>query len=260
MVAAHLVDAQRGAVRRPRVLLVRGGPADDRPQRDEGRRLGVLPGGQEGPVERFDVLVVAAVGRAPGQPLHVPAVGLVPRADVLRLGDVRVILDRDRVVVVQHDEVPELLMTRERGRLVTDALLDIPVRDEAVDIVVEQAGPQGGVRVEQAVLAARAHGHADGVAEALAERPGGGLHAGREPVLGMPGRDAAPGAVALQVIERQPVPGQVELDVQGEAGMPAGQDETVSARPVGIGRVVPEQALVEQVGRRGQAHRRARVA
>ena len=52
----HLGHAERGPVRRAGVLLVRGGPADDRAQRDERRRLGVLLGVQEAP------------GTAPGRP------------------------------------------------------------------------------------------------------------------------------------------------------------------------------------------------
>ena len=44
-----------------------------------------------------------------------------------------------------------------------------------------------GVRVEQAALAAGGHRHADRVADALAERAGGGLHAGGVAVLRVPG-------------------------------------------------------------------------
>ena len=219
----------------------------------------MLPGVQERLVQRWHVLVIA-VGPAPVDPLHVPAVGLVARGYVLGLGDAGVVLDRDLVVVVEHDEVAELVVARERGHLVADALLDVPVGDEAVDEVVERAGAGGGVRVVQAPLAAGGHGHADRVAEALPERAGGGLHAGGEPVLRVPGRDAAPGPQRLQVIQGQPVPGQVQLDVQGEAGVPAGQHEAVATHPVRIGRIVPEQPLEEQVGRGRQAHRRARVS
>ena len=241
------------------VLLVRGRPADDRGQRDERRRLGVLPGRLQRLVQRLDVLVVPVRG-APAQPLHVPAVGLVAGGDVLGLGDVRVVLDGDVVVVVQDDEVAEPVMPGQRGHLVADAFLDVAVGDERVDVVVERAASGLGVRVVQAPFPPRGHGHADRVAEALAQRAGGGLHAGRQAVLGVPGRDAAPGAVGLQVIQGHPVPGQVQLDVQGEAGVPAGQHEAVAARPVRIRRVVPEHALEKQVGRRGQAHRRPRVA
>ncbi len=188
-----------------------------------------------------------------------PAVGLVARADIFGLGNVGVVLDGDLVVVVEDDEVPEPVMARERGHLVADALFDIAIGDEAVDVVVEQAGARLGVRVEQPALTAGGHRHADRVADALAERARGGLHTGGQPVLRMPGRNAAPGAVSLEVIQRQSVPGQVQLDVQGEAGVPAGKHEAVAARPVWVGRVVPQQTLEEQVGRWREAHRGAGV-
>ena len=117
-----------------------------------------------------------------------------------------------------------------------------------------------GVRVEQAALAAGGHRHADGVADALPERAGGGLDAGGVPVLGVAGGERAPGAQRLEVVELQAVAGQVELDVEGQAGVPAGQHEPVATGPVRVGRVVPQVALEEQVRRRRQAHRGAGVA
>ena len=78
-----------------------------------------------------DVLVVAVRACAPVDPLDVPAVGLVAGGDVLGLGDLGVVLDRDLVVVVEHDEVAELLVAGQRGGLVADALLDVAVRGEA---------------------------------------------------------------------------------------------------------------------------------
>jgi len=96
--------------------------------------------------------------------------------------------------------------------------------------------------------------HADRVRDALPERPGGGLHPRGEPVLGMTGGAAAPGAVVLDVVQRQPVPGQVELQVEGEAGVPAGEHEPVPAQPLRVGGIVPEDPLEQQVRRGRQAH------
>ena len=77
--------------------------------------------------------------------------------------------------------------------------------------------PGGGVGVEQAALAAGGHRHADRVADALAERAGGGLDAGGVAVLRVARGLAAPGAQRLEVVELEAVAGEVELDVQGEA-------------------------------------------
>ena len=120
--------------------------------------------------------------------------------------------------------------------------------------------PGRRVRVEQAALAAGGHRHADRVADALAERAGGGLDAGGVPVLGVARGQRAPGPQRLEVVELEPVAGQVELDVEREAGVAGGEDEPVAAGPVRVGRVVPQVALEEQVRRRREAHRRAGVA
>ncbi len=151
-------------------------------------------------------------------------------------------------------------MAGERGRLAADALLQVAVAGEAPDVVVERARAGGGVRVEQAALAAGRDGHADRVADALAERAGGGLHAGRVAVLGVAGGERAPLPQRLEVLEGQPVAGEVQLDVQGEAGVSAGQHEPVPPGPGGVGRVVPQHALEQEVGGGSQAHRGAGVA
>jgi hypothetical protein len=60
----------------PVFSLVRRGPADDCPQHDQRRAAGLGPGGGQRVVDRRQVLAVADM-------LHVPAVRLVPGADVL---------------------------------------------------------------------------------------------------------------------------------------------------------------------------------
>ena len=185
-----LVLAQRRAVGGAGVLLVRRGPADDRPQHDQRRAAGLGPGGGQRAVDRRQVLAVVDV-------LHVPAVGLVPRADVLGERDVGVVLDRDPVGVVDQDQVPQLLGAGQRGRLAADTLLEVAVGGERPDGVVEHALALGGVGVQQAALAAGGHRHADGVADALAQRAGRRLHARCVVDLGVARRPGAPGAQRL---------------------------------------------------------------
>ena len=91
--------------------------------------------------------------------------------------------------------------------------------------------PSGGVRVEHAALAAGGHGHAHRVADALAQRPGGGLDAARVAVLGVTRGQRAPRAEGLQVVELQAVAGQVELDVEGEAASGPRTGRTGRGRP-----------------------------
>ena len=135
-----------------------------------------------------------------------------------------------------------------------------PSEAEGVDEVVERRVAEGGVGVEEAVLAAGGHRHADGVADALAERTGGGLDAGRVAVLRVARGLAAPRAQRLEVLELEAPAAEVELDVERHARVAARQHEPVAARPVRVGRVVAHHLLEQEVRRRSQAHRRAGVA
>ena len=79
------------------------------------------------------------------------------------------------------------------------------------------------------------------------------------PYSGWPGRLAAPGAQRLEVLELEAPATEVELDVERQAGVAAGEHEPVASGPVRVGRVVPHHLLEQQVRRRRQAHRRAGV-
>ena len=72
-------------------------------------------------------------------------------------------------------------------------------------------------------------------------------------------RQRAPGAQRLEVLQLEPVAAEEQLDVLGQRGVPARQDEPVAAEPRGVGRVVRHDVLEEQVRGRSQAHRGAGV-
>ena len=192
--------------------------------------------------------------------LHVPAVGLVAREHVLAECDRRVVLDRDVVVVVEQDQVAEFLVPGERGRLARNALFHAAVAGDDVDEVVERRLARRGVGVEQATLAARCHRHAHAVGDALAERAGSHLDAGGVVVLGVARRARLPRPQRLEVGQFEAVAGQEQLAVLRQRRVPVGQDEPVAADPLRIGRIVTHHALIEQVGQRRQAHRRAGMA
>ena len=127
-------------------------------------------------------------------------------------------------------------------------------------MVVERALTGGGVWVEQTPLTSSGHRHSDGAGQALAERAGGDLDALGVSVLGVGGGLGAPGAQGLQVGELQAVAGEIKLDVEGQARVPAGQDEPVAPEPLVVGGVVSHQVLEQGIGHRRQAHRRAGVS
>ena len=189
--------------------------------------------------------------------LHVPAVGLEARADVLGEGEVGGAVDGDVVVVVEDDELAELQVAGERGGLAADALHHVAVAGEDVGEVVHHAR---AVTVERGAEEALGDGHADGVGEALAERTGGGLDAGRVPVLGVAGRLAAPLAERLQVVEGQVVAGEVEQGVEQHARVAGGEHEAVAVGPGRVGRVEAQVAREQHVRHGGRAHGHAGMA
>ena len=79
-------------------------------------------------------------------------------------------------------------------------------------------------------------------------------------VLRVAGGERAPLPEQLEVVQRQAVAGQEQLDVERQAGVPAAEHEPVAAEPGRVGRVVAQQPLEQQVGGRGQAHRGTGVA
>lgn len=61
-------------------------------------------------------------------------------------------------------------------------------------------------------------------------------------------------------MEFEAVAAEVELQVQRQAGVAARENEAISSRPGGIGRVVAQELLEEQVESGRQAYCGARVA
>ena len=177
--------AERFAVRLLGVLLVWRADADVRARDDEVR----LAATEDREIERrADLLGVVTV-----DVLHVPAVGFVALSDVLREREARVAVDRDVVVVVEEDDVVETEVRGEAAGFAADALHHVAVGGDAEDASREE-------RCAPTIEARREHlerrRDADGVRNALPERPGGHLDAGCDVVLGMPRRLRTPLAEA----------------------------------------------------------------
>ena len=115
------------------------------------------------------------------------------------------------------------------------------------------------VAVELLRQPALGDGHAHGVRQPLAERAGRRLDAGREAVLRVAGRDRAPLAERLDVLEAHPVAREVEHRVQEHRRVAGAQHEAVAVRPGRVRRGVAEVTRPQRVGHRRHAHRRARV-
>ena len=159
------------------------------------------------------------------------------------------------------DQVAELLVAGEAGRLATRR----PLRGRRPSRTRRWCGRTGWCRGRRPGRTGRARGAPPSPCRPRFRRPG---RAGRSststptvwPCSGWPGGQAAPLAQVLEVFEGQAVAGQVQLDVERQAGVAAGQHEPVAADPGGVGRVVAKQSLKQQICRGRKAHRGARVA
>jgi hypothetical protein len=233
-----------------RALLVGRRPADDRLDADERRPLLLAHGLVDRHLERGQV-----VGVVDG--LHMPAVGLEALGDVLGVeAQVGRTVERDVVVVVDIDDPPEAELAGQRGRLGGDPLHEVAVGDDGEDAVVLDLGPE--VRAQEAL----GHRHPDSVGEALAEGARRDLHAGSDVdavALGVAGRQRAPLAEVLQLLERQVVAAEVQHRVQEHRAVAGGQDEAVAVGPRRVGGVVLHDAREEQVGDGSHRHRQPRV-
>src|SRR5690606_1319679 len=101
---------------------------------------------------------------------------------------------------------------------------------------------------------------ADGVGEALAQRPGGGFDAAGDEVFRMPRGAVAELAEVLQLFQRQVVAGQVQQRVLQHRTMPVGQHEAVAVEPLRVARIVVQVVVPQHFGDVGHAHGHAGMA
>jgi hypothetical protein len=245
------------------VVLVRGPPADVAVH-DEERRP--VSGGQEAVKRPAEQLLVVGVG----DPDDIPAVTLEAAGGVVGKRQGGVALDGDVVVVVDPAEVGEPQVSRQRRRLVRDALHHAAVAAQGVDVKVDQVLEPGPIEARGHPPAGDGHAHAGG--QSLAERAGGGLDAAGPAVLRVTGAAAVQLPEALDRLQRygrltqrlvlladRLHPGQVQQRVQQHRGVARREDEAVAVGPDQVLRVEAQEVLPQAVGHRRHGHRRARV-
>ena len=146
-------------------------------------------------------------------------------------------------------------MAGDRDRLVADALHQVAVGGDDVGAVVDDVVAE--LRRHQAL----GERHADGVAEPLAERAGGGLDAGGDEILRVAGRLRAelpeiPDLVHGHLLDAE----EEEHGIEQHRAVAGGEHEAVAVRPARLGRVELEVAGEEHRGHVGHAHRHAGMA
>ena len=240
-----LLGAERRAMRFFAALAVRRPETDHRAAGDQ-RRPVAAAGPFDGGCDGFGIVAVDPAGR--------PSGGLEPCELVIRARQRRRAVDRDFVVVEQHDQAIEPEMAGQRDRLVAEALHQAAVAcdhiGEVIDAVVAEA------RIHQPF----GERHADCRGDALPERPGGGLDARRVAILGMSRRLRSPLPEGLELVRRHAlVARQVQQRIQQHRAMAGGQHKTIAIRPRRVGRIEFEEPRKQNGSDVGHAHRHARM-
>ena len=245
---ADVLLAQRLAVHVGGPHLGRG-PADDGADADERRALRLLHPGVDGPLELGQLVGVADLD-------DLPAVGLEALRDVVGVRPLGRSVERDRVVVVDVDDLAQPEVAGQRGGLVGDALHEVAVGADRERVVVHD------LRAVALAQEALRHRHPDAVGEALPERAGRDLDAGRHVdlvALGVARGQRPPLAEALELVQRQVVAREVQRGVEEHGPVAGAEHEAIAVRPLGVGGVVLHDPREEQVRGRGHRQRQAGV-
>ncbi len=189
--------------------------------------------------------------------LHMPAVRLEALGPIFRVGQIRAAFDGDVVVVIEIDELAQLEVAGQTGGLAGNALHQIPVPTDGVDVMVHHVEAGAVVALGQPALG---HSHAHARGKTLAQRTGRGLDARSVAIFRMARCLAPPLAEVFQLFQRQVVAGEVEQAVEQHGAMPGAEDEAVPVAPLGVGRVVAQEVGPQSEGGLGHAHWHPRVA
>jgi hypothetical protein len=197
-----------------------------------------------------DLAMVVAVHR-----LDRPAGGLEARDLVARLRDGRLAVDGGVVVVEQDGELGKLQAARQADRLVADPFHQATVAGDHPGAVVDEIIAEAGGQMTLG------HGHADGGGEALAQRAGSRLDAGRVAILGMAGGVGAELPEVADLVHRHGLEaGQVEQGVDQHRAVAGREHEAVAVGPAGLRGVILQEPAPEHGGHVGHAHGHALVA
>jgi hypothetical protein len=149
----------------------------------------------------------------------------------------------------------ELQAAGQADRLVADALHQAAVAGDHPGAVVDDVLAEAGGQVRLG------HGHADGGGQALAQRPGGGLHARGVVHFGVARGQRAPLPEVLDLLHRHGLEaGQVQQGIEQHRAVAGRQHEAVAVGPVGLGGVELQELAPQHRGDVGHAHRHALVA
>ena len=161
------------------------------------------------------------------------------------------------VVVVDTNQIAELQVSCQRRRLAGNTFHGTSISKEAEGVVVDQLESW---LVEHASGVCLSDSKTDSIGEALSERSSRHLDTGRIVRLRVARRYAVDLAEVLEVVHAELVAEEVEEGILQHASVAIGQHEAIPIEPRRILRVEGHELVEEDVGHRGHAHGRTRVA
>ena len=186
--------------------------------------------------------------------VDVPSIRPEPQRGVVAVCEFGRTVDRDVVVVVDHDQSAEAKMACEGGRLVAEALHETAVTNDAEGVVVTNLGAEPSPQVRFS------HRHANGVSESLRQRPRGDLDARGMATLGVARGNRPPLAESFEVFETKPVAREVQQRILQDRRVTVGENETITIEPLGLLRRILHHTSPQNMSQGSKRHRRARVA
>ena len=217
-----------------------------RPARSRAVRLGRRDRGVHG------LHVVAVDVR-----LHVPAVRLETPRGIVGEPALGLPVDRDAVVVVEHDQLAETPRACKRAGLVRYAFHQAAIAHERISSVVDDLVPCAVEARGDQPLRER---HPDGVREALSQRTGGGLDTRCHAVFGMSGGFRVQLPEMAQLVDRQVVAREVEQAVEQHRAVAVREHETVAVGPRRMRRMMAQVPVPERERDFGHPHRHSRMS
>ena len=194
----NLIGAQGFAVRLGGVHAVGTALADMRFTSNQCGFVSAVFGCRDGAADRLHIVAVHAD--------DTPAISLEASRCVVNEPRRDLAVDGDTVVVVQGDELVQLPRTRQGAGLVADALHHAAVTHEHIGVVVDD-GMVWAVELGSQQFFGQRHAHR--VGDALAQRAGGGFHAGGDAHLRVPCGFAVQLPEVFQLAHGQVVAGEV---------------------------------------------------
>ena len=156
-------------------------------------------------LRRYDGLLNTLHIVAVHHPLHMPAVRLEAVVNILGKAPVGRPIERDQIVVVKHNQLAQPERSRQRGRLMRQALHQIAVAAHDKRVMIHHVEARPVVRRGQMLLRnSHAHAHSESLSKGTSRR----LHAIGQAVLRVPRRLRSPCAEALQIVQRHLVAGK----------------------------------------------------